>query len=344
MINAEMKSLYYKGLTTILFLYLSVFISLTVSAQKTMTPEITDMVWDKGFGVRIKFSNDSNFVFNVNELYHTRSKAPSSDNEVVYYPVGFGQTFIDQLKAKELRDTSITEQAKPKYMTLWSSLHYRLGGGYIHFINCLLYAFETGSLKLDAPLMKRPESKWKPKPMTESYKRTRKWEYYAPTRQKDAIKEYRIKEKNGELKDLQGVPGEFISLFLTTNDREYQKLVQEPRFKDKAKIDLVRLLIASNYLGEVQINYISNSVIAAVTRYAINQLPTVIIFDDLNAAVAMTLDEKGYQIEKIVFRDYETLDEREETERKEKIYAVIHNINEINQQVFQKSLQNYYRP
>lgn len=65
--------------------------------------------------------------------------------------------------------------------------------------------------------------------------------------------------------------------------------------------------------------------------------------EDFNAAVAMTLDENGYKVEKVVFNDAENLSQEEENARKDKITAVIHSINEINRQIFQKSLQNYYK-
>ena len=106
---------------------------------------------------------------------------------------------------------------------------------------------------------------------------------------------------------------------------------------------MIRILVASNYLGEVPIDYIRNAVISAVTRYSSNQLPSVIIMEDFNAAVAMTLDENGYKVEKVVFNDAENLSQEEENARKDKITAVIHSINEINRQIFQKSLQNYYK-
>ncbi len=317
--------------------------ALGAGAQHTTSPRITEMRWDKGFGVRFRLSNDSNYVFDIKELYHATSKAHENSNQVIYFPVGFGQTFIEQLKERKIEDTTKTEQNKQKNTTLWSAIHYNIGGGYVHFVNCLLYALETGALKVDAPLLKRPESNWKPKPMTESFRRTQKWGYYVPVKQKDAIKEYKIKEKNGELRDLQSVPQEFIDMFLKTNDKKYKELIRTFKVKDKAKIDLIRILVASNYMGEVPINYIKNAVLSAVTRYSSNQLPSVIIMDDFNAAVAMTLNESGYKIEKIVFNDMEMLSEEEESQRKDKIAAVIHNINEINRQIFQKSLQNYYK-
>jgi len=313
------------------------------TAQYTISPKITEMRWDKGFGVRLKLSNDSNYVFDIKELYHATSKSLENSDQVIYYPVGFGQDFIEQLKEKKIEDSVQNQQDKSKNTTLWSAIHHSIGGGYVHFVNCMLYALETGMLKVDAQLLKRPETKWKPKPMTESYKRTRKWEYYVPTTQKDAIKEYKIKKKNGELRDLQSVPEDFIKLFLSTNDKQYEELLKSYRVKDKAKIDLIRILIASNYLGEVPIDYIRNAVISAVTRYSSNQLPSVVIMEDFNAAVAMTLNENGYKVEKIVFNDAENLSQEEENARKDKILAVIHSINEINRQIFQKSLQNYYK-
>ncbi|MGI6478314.1 MAG: hypothetical protein ACOX0M_02605 [Salinivirgaceae bacterium] len=321
----------------------AIFVYSIATAQYTVSPKITEMQWDKGFGVRLKLSNDSNYVFDIKELYHATSKSHQNHDQVIYYPVGFGQDFIEQLKEKEIEDSVQNKQNKSKNTTLWSAIHHSIGGNYVHFVNCMLYALETGMLKVDAQLLKRPITKWKPKPMTESYRRTKKWEYYVPTTQKDAIKEYKIKKKKGELRDLQSVPEDFIKLFLSTNDKQYEELSKSYRVKDKAKIDLIRILVASNYLGEVPIDYIRNAVISAVTRYSSNQLPSVIIMEDFNAAVAMTLDENGYKVEKVVFNDAENLSQEEENARKDKITAVIHSINEINRQIFQKSLQNYYK-
>ncbi|HKK62168.1 MAG TPA: hypothetical protein VJ951_06395, partial [Bacteroidales bacterium] len=89
--------------------------------------------------------------------------------------------------------------------------------------------------------------------------------------------------------------------------------------------------------------YIKNRVLKAMSRYSVNQLPSVIILDDFNAAVAMSLDETGYQVQKIVFRDQEQLSEYEMKERKKTIRALIHEINEVNKEVFQKSLKKYYQ-
>lgn len=307
-------------------------------------PQIQEMKWGNEFTVEMRLSNDSSHVYNVEELFHSANFSKNNRDEVVYYPVGLSKSFIEQLKDREISDldTSSTEYIANN-KTLWSAIHYSIGGAYVHFINCVLYALETGELKIDAPLMKRPESDWKPKPMTESYKRTRKWNYFVPVSQKYGQKEYKIKLKNNELKDLQTVPSDFVNLFLETNDKEYQVLKSNNKIEKLAKIDLIKILLATNYLGETQIKYIKNRVLKAMSRYSVNQLPSVIILDDFNAAVAMTLDEGGYSIKKIVFRDQKNISEQEMNDRKKTIKSLINEINEVNKEIFQKSLQKYYK-
>ncbi|ALO16751.1 hypothetical protein L21SP5_03136 [Salinivirga cyanobacteriivorans] len=307
-------------------------------------PEIQEMSWGNEFTVEMKLSNDSAHVYDVEELYHSASFSKNNRDELVYYPVGLEKSFIDQLKARKISNSDTTNvEAKSTNKTLWSAIHYSIGGAYVHFINCLLYALETGELRVDAPLMQRPESDWKPKPRTESWKRTRKWNYYVPVRQRYAIREYKKKARNDNLKDLQSVPQHFIDLFLDTRDKDYEELKEKGAVEKLAKIDLIKILLASNYLGETQIKYIKNRVLKAMSRYSVNQLPSVIILDDFNAAVAMSLNEKGYQVQKIVFRDQEQLSEYEMKERKKTIRALIHEINEVNKEVFQKSLKKYYQ-
>jgi hypothetical protein len=322
-----------------------VLVSFSVFAQTEKPfPEIQEMTWGNEFTVTMKLSNDSSHVYNVEELFHSASFTKNNRDELVYYPVGLSKNFIEQLKDKKITNTDTTSNEYiASNKTLWSAIHHSIGGAYVHFINCVLYALETGELKVDAPLMKRPESNWKPKPMTESYKRTRKWQYYVPVSQKNAIKEYKIKAKNNELKDLQTVPGDFIQLFLETKDKEYQELKDKNEIEKLAKIDLIKILLATNYLGETQIKYIKNRVLKAMSRYSVNQLPSVIILDDFNAAVAMTLDEGGYSIKKIVFRDQNSISQQETQERRKTINALINEINEVNKEVFQKSLQKYYK-
>lgn len=322
------------------FSFILLFFSDLCLAQNAV--QIADMRWEQGFGVSLQLSNDSNYVFKVEELYHANSKLISDVNKIIYYPVGFGEQFVEQLKGRELKDIVIVDKDKPKSVTLWSAVHYSIGGGYVHFVNCLLYALETGNLRINAPLLERPESRWKPKPVTETYLRTKKWKYYIPEKQKYAIKEYKIKAKKGELKDLQTIPQEFINSFLNTTEKQYLKMSENYQIREKAKIDLMHILVASNYLNTVSIDYIKNAVLSTVIKYSQNQLPAVIIMDDFNAAIAMSLNENGYIIERIVFNDSNSITADEEAIRVEKIHAIINNINKINQQIFQRSLQNYY--
>ncbi len=106
---------------------------------------------------------------------------------------------------------------------------------------------------------------------------------------------------------------------------------------------MIRLLLGTRYLGADQINYIQNSVIKAVMHYNINNLPSVIIFDNYDAAVAMTLDNEGYKIEKVVVNNEETLSTEELNERLGKMEAIIREINEVNKKVFESKLKSYYK-
>lgn len=328
----------------ILAVFLFVFSMVIAHAQTERPfPEIEEMRWGNEFTVEMKFSNDSSHVYDVEELHHSTSYTKNKRNELVYYPVGLERSFVEELKSRRISNSdTLSLESLASNKTLWSAIHYSIGGSYVHFINCLLYALETGELNINAPLLERPESNWKPKPMTESFKRTRKWSYYIPETQKLAIKEYKQKEKNQDLRDLQNVPQDFIQLFLETNDKKYAELRKARDFEALSKIDLIRILVSTNYLGEVQIRYIKNRVLKAMSRYSANQLPSVIILDDFNAAVAMSLDEKGYTIQKIVFRNQQYLSDDEMDERRKTIKALIKEINELNKEVFQKSLQMHY--
>ena len=251
--------------------------------------------------------------------------------------------FVQKLKQTEL-DTSLkNEKLKESYKTLWSALHNTIGGGWVHFVNCLLYSLEKGYLDVKAPLMKRPESNWKPNPITESFKRTKKWEYYVPVDQKLAIKEYKIKKKNNELGHLNDIPQEFIDLLLNTSQKQYEQLDQIYKSRAKARIDLVKILVGANYLGETQIKYIKSMVLKSMVDYAEDQLPSVIIFDNFNAAVAMSLNETGYQVDEIVFVDERFISIETRIERINQINSIVANINEVNKEVFQQKLKSYYK-
>lgn len=322
----------------LLLLFCLLFSYYTVNGQG-----IENMQWDKNFQIHITLANDSNYILDIKELYHTNAAGEDSSNSFTYLPTRLDNDFVNKLKNIEL-DTSLTYQQniEESNKTLWSALHNTIGGGWVHFVNCLLYSLETGHLDITSPLMKRPDSNWKPKPMTESYKRTKKWEYYVPVNQKLAIKEYHIKKKNNELVYLNDIPQDFIDLFLHTSQKQYEQLNQIYRSRAKARIDLVKILIGANYLGETQIKYIKSMVLKSMVDYADDQLPSVIIFDNFNAAVAMSLNEQGYQIDKIVFMDERFISMQTRLERINKINAIVAQINEVNKEVFQQKLKNYY--
>jgi hypothetical protein len=178
--------------------------------------------------------------------------------------------------------------------------------------------------------------------MTESYKRTKKWKYYVPVNQKLAIKEYKIKKGNENLAHLNDVPTEFINLFLSTKQSEYEQMNFNYRKRDKAKIDMIKILVGANYLGEIQIKYIKSMVLKSMVDYAEDQLPSVIIFDNFNAAVAMSLNETGYQVDKMVFADERFISLETRMERINQINLIVNQINVVNKEVFQQKLKSYY--
>ena len=179
--------------------------------------------------------------------------------------------------------------------------------------------------------------------MTESFKRTRKWEYYIPYDQNNAKKEFKKRKAENDLKDLQGIPAGFIDLFTKTSQKQYEQLRELQKKQPVSQIDIVRLMLGAKYLGKEQIQYIQSKVQTAILRYNINTLPSVIIFDDYNAAVSMTLDNTGYKIGYIVFRDQSSISIEESDIRHHKIEMMVKAVNEANDRVFKKRLQNYYQ-
>ncbi len=300
------------------------------------------MQWDNDFQIHISLANDSNYMLDIKELHHTNVEENTSTS-FTYLPTRLENEFVQRLKQTEVDTSAITnEKIIESNKTLWSALHASLGGGWVHFVNCLLYSLETGYLDITSPLMKRPESDWKPNPMTESYKRTRKWKYYVPVNQKLAIKEYKIKKSNNNLAHLNDVPGEFIDLFMSASQKQYNQLNQIHKSRAKARIDLVKILVGANYLGETQIKYIKSMVLKAMVDYAEDQLPSVIIFDNFNAAVAMSLNETGYQVDKIVFADERFISIDTRMMRINQINKIVAQINDVNKEVFQQKLKSYY--
>ncbi len=308
------------------------FISLILSLSAI--GQISEMKWELDYELYLKLANDSNFKYDVRDAFHVTDTKKDFNSEFVFYPVNPGADYVNNVGS--FVDTS-------SYFTLWSALNAKIGGGWIHFANCIAYALETGKLDLKSPLMKRPDSKWKPKPMTESYKRTKKWEYYVPVSQSNAIKEYKVRESEGTANDINSLPAEYIDLFLHTSQKDYDELRRSGDKKTMAQIDLIKVLLGSNYLGEAQITYVSNMVLAAVRSYSTNMLPTVVIFDEFDAAAVMSLDADGYKIEKIVFRSESDLREDVIKARRDQIEKIVEEINDYNQKSFKKRLGSYYK-
>jgi hypothetical protein len=332
--------------------FISIFCIALAASATAQRNEISSMRWGADFNIHITFSNDSTSILDVRGLYHSTSTMPQmavGSEEVTYYPVTLDPDFVDALKSKRIEnfggDTaaamvfSDTVRAK----TLWSALHGEIGGGYIHFINCLIYSLESKSLNLWSPFYRRPESNWKPKPMTESYRRTKNWKYYFPDNQKLAQKEYLTKQKNGELGDMKLLPKSFIDLFLNTNQKQYEQLIANNETNKVAIIDMIRLLVSANYLGLDQISLIQGAVSRSIMKYSMNSLPSVIVFDDYGAAVAMTLDHEGYKIDNVVFNQQETLSDEEIEQRMQLMEGVIRQVNAINKKLFERNLKNYYK-
>lgn len=304
---------------------------------------IKSMNWDDKYVIRVTNNENQNFVFKVDELYH--SNISENNGEKTYYPASLKNQLIDKLKGEEfVLDSSknVKEYIEVDNRTLWNAIHFRIGGEWSHFINCTLFALEKNYLIINAPYLQRPKTNWRPKPMTESFKRTSKWQFYIPESQKLAIKEYKKRQKEGKLGDINKLPDSFISDFLNTDDKEYSKLYNSD-IKKKARIDLTRLILGSSYLGKTQIEYMGMAVLKAAINYSAMQLPSVIVFDDINAAVVMTLDEHGYCVEKIVYSDLKRLNENDISIRNKLISKFVDQINLVNKNIFEKRLSNYYQ-
>jgi hypothetical protein len=318
----------------------------TVAVGQAQMPSIREMRWGRDYNLHVKLSNDTNYVMDVRALHHAGGVTiDPSDEATTYYPVALDEEFISYIKTRKIETDKRAQidsipTGKPK--TLWAALHGNLGGGYVHFVNSLIYSLESQQLNLTDPIMIRPLTNWKPKPKTQTWKRTRKWEHYIPFNQKLAQAEYKLRLKENDLRDLQGVPSKFVEAFLNTSEKDYLQLRSQGRRMQVAQIDLVRLLLGAKYLGVDQIQFIQNRVISSVLMYGASNLPSVIIFDDFNAAVAMTLDNTGYKIDYVVFRDQDQITQDEQSHRIDMIEALIKNINDANDRVFQKRLSTYY--
>lgn len=326
--------------------FLFVFIVFMLQKAEAQSPnKIQSMKWGSNLKINLQLSNDSSYILNVDQLPHADQEFGQIVKKYTYYPATLSEDFIQQLKKIKIKNQDSTHQVVSSDKTLWSALHNLIGGEWAHFMNTILYALEKDYLDLKAPLMKRPETNWKPSPVTESYRRTRKWDYYAPINQRHAHKEYKIKKENNNLGGLKDIPKDFIELFQETGNWKYKRMLRkDDRATQRkiAKIDLVKLLVGANYLGKPQIQYIKTMVLKAMNDYSKNQLPSVIIFDNFNAAVAMSLNESGYQLDKVIFSDEDHISEHQKAERKDKIQSIVDNINEVNKNIFQNRLEDYY--
>ncbi len=283
--------------------------------------------------------NDSDYTYDIRQLFHIKENPSDSAADFIFYPVNLDEEYINNLGG----DSTINENiGSSSFKTLWGALHESLGGGWVHFINCLLYSLEAEQLDLTAPLMRRPATGWKPKPVTDSYQRTKKWKYYVPVNQKLAIKEYKLRMKRNEPGDLKNIPEEFIDLFLKTNNKDYHKYIENKKVNIVAKIDLVKILLGANFLSEIQINYIRSQVLSSIRTYSINRIPSVLVFDDFDAAAAISMDLNGYKLEALAFKTSANLTYEQMEERREQISKIISDINIYNRNSFRKQLLNYY--
>jgi hypothetical protein len=310
------------------------------SQKPIKLPEVDEIKWELDYNIYLRMTNDSAYQYDIRELFHVKDEKMKEAGEFVLYPVNLGEEYIYGIAALNQGD-SLPEA---HYTTLWGALHDAVGGGWVHFNNCLLYGMESRYIDLTAPLMKRPETKWKPVPVTESWRRTRHWDYYVPVDQKQAKKEYKIRKRNNELGDIKSIPSSFIDLFLLTTNREYLAMKKKNETKKTAQIDLVKLMLGINYLGEPQILYLRSSVLNSFKNYSANKLPSIIIFDAFKAAAVMSLDTEGYKIDAIAFLNTGSLTALEADEKKIKMQAIIDDINIYNRNQFMKRLDSYYKP
>jgi hypothetical protein len=344
MINFSAKYSFKLPLTICLIFNLLIN-SNSIFSQKD-TVNISQLVWGPDYQIYLKLNNDSTYQYNFDELIIANpDEVFNRPTSFIFYPVAFDLHYIDSLLAiKSIRDyTAENAQKITRKVTLWNAVSEEIGGGWVHFVNCLLYSLETRTLTLDAPILKRPKSSWKPNPVTDSWKRTHKWEYYIPVEHKYAVKEYKQRKKQGQTLDIDNLPPSYIKAFLSTSDKKYKKLLKAHDYKTIAKIDLVKLLLGAPYLGDPQIDYIKSHVMQAISNYNAQKRPSILIFEKYEAAVAISMDGMGYKVQKIVFRDEENLSPEIIEQRTNIIKGLIELINISNNEAFKRKLTNVYQ-
>ncbi len=297
---------------------------------------IREMKWGLESTISLTMANDSIYEINIEDVFQTDQSVNSSDNDI-YFPVNLSYDYIEKFK-----NNGISKDEDANLENIYRAVHSITGGSFAHFMNLMIYSLQTYQLDLKSPEMMRPITKWRPNPITESYVRTRRWKYYTPQEFKNAKKEYDYRKKHNNLVELEGIPMAFIRRSNKTKDTKYVKLSNLGYNDQTAEIDLVRLMLGSNFLGKDQIRYIRNCVLQAVSEYKIYELPSLIIFKNYKAAVAMSLDATGYKVEGTVFSDDKQIDQGEKDRRTAEIQHVIQNINEANQKAIERKIKKLY--
>jgi hypothetical protein len=313
----------------------SVVFICSISAQPRKNI-IREMKWGLESTISLTMANDSVYAINIDDIFQT-DQNPNSIEEAIYFPVGQSYDCIEKYK-----NNNISKDDDKNLDNIYNAVHSVTGGNFAHFLNLVMYSLQTYQLDLKAPEMMRPITKWRPSPVTESYIRTKRWKYYVPVDYKNAKKEYEFRKKKNKMAELEGIPMAFIRRSNKTKDAKYYKLSNLGYNDLTAEIDLVRLMLGSNFLGKEQIRYIRNSVLQAVSEYKIYDLPSLIIFNNYKAAVAMSLDATGYKIEGIVFSENEKIEQVEKDRRTAEIQKIIQNINDANQRSIEKKIKKLY--
>jgi len=298
---------------------------------------VKEMRWGNDNRIYLTMGNDSILVLKENTLFHSTDTVANSIG-FTFLPAGLSQSYINSVSKT---DSVTSDSISSKIITLWSALHYNLGGGWPHFMNAILYTLETRQLDLTAPILTRVSTQWKPENPSEAWLRTRKWKYYLPVDMKEAQHEYEWRLSLKKTDDLAHLPNEYVTEFLSTSQSGYKRLCKTNNWSAVARIDLIKLFLGVNYLGSAQIKYIANRVQKAASSYRPTRLPQVLVLDPFNAAVILEMNALGYTIKQIVFRDDNTQLADVEL-RKQKIYELIASINLRNQKAFEQQLKANY--
>jgi len=309
------------------------------------TIEVKQLIWGRDYQIYLQMSNDSIFQYDFDQLIMANpDEAFDRPTRFIFYPVTFDLNYIDSLLLiRNKKDyTANPSTAGNRKVSLWGAVREEIGGGWVHFINCLLFALETRQLTVDAPIFLRPQSTWKPNPVTETWQRTHRWKYYIPVEHRYAIKEYKIRKKKKQLTEIESLPESYLQAFLHTTDRRYKKLLKKGDYRTLGKVDLIKLLLGAQYLGDAQIEYIKSRVLQSIQNYNSRYRPSVLIFDRYNAAAVVTLDGPGYKVQKIVFRDEDMMSPEQRMQRINIIRGIIELINVSNNEAFKQRLANMY--